>query len=106
MVARRVAERRAVRLPPGGRQPDLAVPDHVEHAEPVGVAHEEGGEVVAVELVLPARVSVAETAAERGEVAGAALRMLERAAGAEARDEPLEPEPLGLPERELQPRRD
>src|SRR5688572_10916704 len=79
----------AVRLPAGGREPDLSVPDDVEDAEPDGVTHQEGHQVVAVlagVLVVPG----GEAAVLQGPVTGPALGMLERAAVAVTADEALE----------------
>src|SRR4029453_7683193 len=65
----------AVRTPARGGQPDLAVPDHVQHTQPVRVVDEERREAVAVRPVGVVRVA-AEPARSGREVARAPLRML------------------------------
>ena len=73
LTGRRAAT--AVAAPAGARQPDLAIPDDVQDAEPVGVENEEGGQTVPVRSGLAVRVA-AEPAGLDREVARASLRVL------------------------------
>src|SRR5688572_15577869 len=74
VLAGRVAAA-AVRPPAGAGQPDLLVPDHVEHTEPVGIEYEECRQVVAVVAGLTDGIPAVAARVDR-EVAGPAARIL------------------------------
>src|SRR4051794_10082469 len=76
VVAGRGAVAGGVGLPARPGEPDLFVPDHVGHAEPVGVGDAPPGQLVAVRLVGAARAGVLEAARVGREVAGVTPRMV------------------------------
>src|SRR5215211_5303495 len=90
VVAGRRAVAGGVGPPAQSGEPDLLVPDHVQHGDAVGVGDAPTGQPVAVCLVVTGGPGVDESTGVGGEVARAPLWMLAGAAAAEACGEPVE----------------